>query len=313
MSIAAVESFGLTDIGKSRSRNEDQYLIADLNHSMQIHHTSLPINSRTRLDGGARASLFLVADGMGGHAAGERASAIVVESVVNDTLNTVRWLARIGEDCEQELERDLHHTIEHCQRRIRAEGDRVPERHGMGTTLTMALQLDEKLYVVHIGDSRCYLLRKGRMQQITRDHTVAQQMLEQGLLKTADGSRWNHVLWNVIGSTESEPKLDLYKGQLEANDIIVLCSDGLTKHLTDAEIARVLTESRSIEERCRILVNQANRAGGTDNITCVVARFDHRSRGTTDRNRARGNHVPAAHDDTPFSSAPFVSMAFENH
>lgn len=313
MGIAAVESFGLTDVGRTRSKNEDQFLIADLNHSMRIHHTSLPLNTKSRLDGGVRASLHLVADGMGGHAAGERASEIVVESIVNDTLNAVRWLSRAGDDCEQELEEDLKKTIEHCQQRIRAEGDRIPSRQGMGTTLTMALQLGNKLYVVHIGDSRCYLLRRNRLERVTRDHTVAQQMLEKGLISDTDGSRWNHVLWNVIGSTENEPTLDLHKGVLEPEDILLLCSDGLTKHLEDREIAQVLAEPRSIEEKCRFLVREANRRGGSDNITCVLARFAEKNSkvASTPHDSYLDSSLAAA--ETPFTASAMPAVAFRNH
>ena len=278
MTIAAIEAFGLTDIGLIRKNNEDQFLVADMNHSMQVQHTSLPIHNRTRLYGGSRASLMLVADGMGGHAAGELASSLVVESVVNDTLNTMRWFSRVGADCEQELEADLKRTLEHCQTRIRAECDRVPERQGMGTTLTMAFQLEDRLYVVHVGDSRCYLFRNGKLKQITHDHTVAQQMLDQGLITTIDGSKWNHVLWNVIGSTNTNPTLELYKGRLEPEDFIILCTDGLTKHLTEFQMTEILSTARSVDEQCRILVHQANEAGGTDNVTCVIARFDDRSK-----------------------------------
>lgn len=103
-------------------------------------------------------------------------------------------------------------------------------------------------------------------------------MLDQGLIKTIDGSKWNHVLWNVIGSTSTNPTLELYKGRLEPGDLILLCTDGLTKHLSEDQMTEVLLTARSADEQCRILVNQANSAGGTDNVTCALARFDDRSK-----------------------------------
>src|SRR5262249_35591209 len=158
-----------TDRGRVRESNEDQFLIANLTKSMLVHQTSLGLDEQTHLFGTSMGRLLLVADGMGGHAAGKRASALAVDSLTAYVLNTMHWFFRLRQDDEEQFLDDLKHALAYCQERVRAEGERVPGRRGMGTTLTMAYLIWPRLYVVHAGDSRCYLLRKGRLRQITRD------------------------------------------------------------------------------------------------------------------------------------------------
>jgi protein phosphatase len=119
------------------------------------------------------------------------------------------------------------------------------------------------------------LLRDTKLKQITRDHTVAQQLVEHGKLdpEKADESRWSHILWNVVGGDSQELRPEVYKAQLQVGDTLLLCSDGLTKHVSDSEIATLLANTRGAEEGCRKLVDEANRSGGSDNITVVLARF----------------------------------------
>ena len=150
-----MDCFGLTDVGKVRDVNEDQFLIADLNKSMLVHQTSLSHDDHTRLFGGSQGQLLLVADGMGGHAAGKQASTLAVQTLSHYVLNAMRWLFQLDEPNEADLE-DEFKTGQACQRRLEAEADAMPEKHGMGTTLTMAYVLWPRLYVVHVGDSRCY-------------------------------------------------------------------------------------------------------------------------------------------------------------
>ncbi|HJT76940.1 MAG TPA: hypothetical protein VJ739_07025, partial [Gemmataceae bacterium] len=131
------------------------------------------------------------------------------------------------------------------------------------------------LYVVHVGDSRCYLLRGGRLEQVTRDHTIAQQLVERGTLtpEQAEESRWSHILWNCLGGGSHELKPEVYKASLRLGDSLLLCSDGLSKVVDDARIRDLLGQSLAAEETCRRLVAAANAAGGPDNITVVVAHF----------------------------------------
>lgn len=270
-----MDCHGLTDIGRKRETNEDQFLVADLSKSMRVYQTSLGFDHQARLFGVSQGKLLLVADGMGGHAAGERASTVAVDSVTGFILNSMCWLFRLDESSEDEFLDDLKSVLQRCQADIRVEAESMPARAGMGTTVTMAYIVWPRLYVVHAGDSRCYLLRDSKLEQVTKDHTVAQYLVEQGGLKPeeAEGSRWSNTLWNVVGGDSNELKPEVYKGELVLGDTLLLCTDGLTKHVPDEEIIRLLDSEPASEEVCRRLVNTANDAGGSDNITVVVARF----------------------------------------
>jgi protein phosphatase len=270
-----MDCYGLTDVGKKRESNQDQFLFADLSRSMLVHQTSLHLDEHTRLFGGSQGKLFLVADGMGGHAAGERASTLAVDTIARYVLNTMPWFLRLREGNEDDLKEELKAAMERCQERIEDEASAHAEREGMGTTLTLAYLLWPRLYVVHAGDSRCYLLRGSRLEQITRDHTVAQQLVDQGAItpEAAEGSRWSHMLWNCIGGGSRELSPEVYKTTLAVGDTLLLCTDGLTKCVPDAPLVEVLSRGQNAEETCRQLVDEANAAGGPDNITVVVAHF----------------------------------------
>lgn len=270
-----MDCFGLTDVGSRRPTNEDQFLIADLNKSMLIHQTSLSHEDHTRLFGGSQGKLLLVADGMGGHAEGKQASQIAVQTMANYVLNTMPWFFRLEEGRESDLHEELKLALEECQRSIESAAATNPQRRGMGTTLTMAYILWPRLYVVHAGDSRCYLLRGSRLEQVTTDHTIAQRMVEKGILdaREAQESRWSHVLWNCVGGGTHELNPDVYKATLQIGDSLLLCSDGLTACMEPHQIAELLQKKLSAEQTCRQLVDTANSAGSPDNLTVVVAHF----------------------------------------
>ena len=185
-----MDCYGLTDVGRVRAVNEDQFLIADLGKSMLIHQTSLSHEDHTRLFGGSQGKLLLVADGMGGHAEGKRASTIAVQTLAHYVLNTMSWFYRLQEGHEADLQEELQAALEECQKSIEVAASASAERRGMGTTLTMAYVLWPRLYVVHAGDSRCYLLRDARLERVTTDHTMAQQLVDRGALpaEEAQGS-----------------------------------------------------------------------------------------------------------------------------
>ncbi len=266
---------GLTDIGRVRENNEDQFLIADLNRSMLVHQTSLSLDDHTRLFGGSQGALLLVADGMGGHAAGQQASALAVQSLEHYVLNTMPWFFRLQHDQENDLIEELKAALETCQESITRAAAANPNQRGMGTTLTMAYIVWPRLYIVHVGDSRCYLFRPPRLEQITKDQTMAQQLVEQGVLKQeeAPDSRWSHVLYSCLGGSSRDMKAEVYKATLTVGDLLLLCTDGLTAKLRDADLVGLLRQGGSAEEMCRRLVNAANESGGSDNTTVVVARF----------------------------------------
>lgn len=270
-----MDCFGLTDVGRVREINEDQFLIADLNRSMLIHQTSLSHEDHTRLFSGSVGQLLLVADGMGGKASGRQASTIAVESLARQILNTVPLFFRLQDDNESDLTRLFDGALRGCQQSIQSSVSAHPEQRGMGTTLTMAYLHWPRLHVVHAGDSRCYLQRDGRLEQITTDQTMAQKLVDQGILAAdeASASRWSHMLWNCIGGDSNDLAVEVHAVELHIGDTLLLCTDGLTARAPDSRIQTVLNQSSSAQQACDRLVELANESGGQDNITVVVARF----------------------------------------
>ncbi len=270
-----MDFFGQTDVGKVRPANEDQFLIADLNRSMLIHQTSMEQEDHSRVFGPSQGQMLLVADGIGGAAAGERASSIAVEALERYVLNTMSWFFRLPENQEDDFEEEMKAALARCQKQIEASAAARSEWRGMGTTLTMAYVLWPRLYVVHAGDSRCYLLREGRLEQITTDQTMAQQLVDRGAMtpEQAQKSRWSNVLWNCLGGGSSDLQVEVSKSTLRLGDVLLLCTDGLTTCVRDPQIAEMLGHSRRAEDACGRLVSAANEAGAPDNITVVVARF----------------------------------------
>lgn len=274
-----IDVCGMTDIGKKRPRNEDHFLVASLSKTLEVSHTSLQVADDTRLFGNSQGHLLLVADGMGGHAAGDRASEMVVQAFADYALNMLRWYFRADPTRDADLTADLRDAVIRCQRGIVAEVREHPEERGMGATLTLAYVIWPRMFVVHVGDSRCYLMRDGKLKQLTRDHNVAQLIADeagaiaQHAAETVPESQWQHVLWNAVGGSEDEPQPDIFRVDLEFDDRLLLCTDGLSKHVPEAGLSWRLQEDQPAFEICRQLIEDANAAGGSDNITAVVAKF----------------------------------------
>ena len=269
-----VVAFGLTDIGCVRESNEDQFLVADLAKTMRIRHTSLP-EPRVQF-GNERGHLFLVADGMGGHAAGEYASAMAVTAIQQFTLNTFKWFFHPGGSDAQRVLTQFQTALREAEARIFEESSEHPELRGMGTTVTMAYHLDSQLCIVHAGDSRAYMFEQGELHQVTQDHTVAAEMVRRGSLKPTDEARHRlrNLITNVVGGNEPLHYVESHALQLQAGDRLILCSDGLTEMMSNDRIAETLRDEAEPEAACRKLVAQAIDAGGRDNVTVVIARFD---------------------------------------
>jgi PPM family protein phosphatase len=270
-----IDCYGLTDCGLVRDINEDQFMVGDLRKSLHIHHTSVGLEDRTYLNGDTHGQLLLVADGLGGHASGERASTIAVDCLAHFAVNAMHWCARL-DDCDDErVFAEWQQALHECDARVHAEGEAQPERRGMGTTLTMAYVAWPNAYILHAGDSRCYLLRDGSLEQVTTDHTLAQRFLEAGMLspEQAGRSRFSHVLWNAIGGSSDEVTAEAHKLGLALGDVLLLCTDGLTKELDADQTAEILGSDLSAAEICQRFIAAANGAGGSDNTTVVVAKF----------------------------------------
>ena len=270
----SVTTFGITDKGKVREANEDQFLIAELSKAMRVWQTSLP--EPALQVGEERAHLFLVADGMGGHRAGQRASARVVVAIEQFTLNRFKWFLGTDRAEAQKVLAQFQSALGEADARILAEAAEHPEVSGMGTTLTMAFQLGVQMCVVHVGDSRAYLLRDGSLHQITRDHTVTADLVRSGALRQDEVSAHplRHVITNVVGGNELGVDVEAHAVELRAGDRLLLCSDGLTEVVSNAAIVATLAAEPEPERAAKMLLAQANDAGAPDNVTLVIARFD---------------------------------------
>jgi len=264
----------LTHPGKVREKNEDHFLVARLAKSMQICQSSLEAAGETNFseeDG----YLMVVADGMGGAAAGERASALAVASVKDYALNTLKWFLHVGRKDESALLSELQRSLEIADKAVVEEGEANARFYGMGTTLTMAYSVGADLYLAHAGDSRAYLFRNGKLEQITNDHTLVQLMISGGVISAEDARHHarRNVVTNVIGGPSEGVHAEIHKIRVMEGDVLLLCSDGLTEPVEDDKIAEVLGSEPDPEAAAQRLIDLALENGGPDNITAVVARY----------------------------------------
>jgi protein phosphatase len=268
-----LDLFGLTDRGNVRRDNQDHFLLATVHPQVVVHATSLPAAEGLPLRGERLATLMLVADGVGGGAAGSEASRVAVETITRYVSTTLRSYHAAGTADEGELLGMLNAAALEAHENVLADAAANPSHAGMATTLTLALAVWPWAYVVQVGDSRCYLYAEGALHQITRDQTVAQDLVDKGILKAeqAAASPLGSVLASAIGGGSATPevsRLDIH----ERGCVLLLCSDGLTKHVTHAEIAERVGTMRSAEQLCRSLVALALERGGTDNVTIIAGR-----------------------------------------
>ena len=259
-----------TDVGRTREHNEDAFALTDLSVNGDT-----PDSDKERFErkAGPRGTLFMVADGMGGAAAGEIASAMATEIVVGEMRS--QWVA--GETTDPEdFVRAIKQATKTANERINAFAGGHPEYRGMGTTATVAGFLGDTLYLAQVGDSRAYLVRNGVAQQITKDQSLMQKLIEAGELteEEAAQSERRNIILQALGP-EPQIKIDLTHQVVRRGDTLVLCSDGLSGQVTKEDIGTIVAEEKDdVEGACRRLIELANENGGPDNITVVIARFD---------------------------------------
>lgn len=229
---------------------------------MRVSQTSLP--QPDVLYGNRRGHLFLIADGMGGHRGGELASSLTVTTIERFMLDVFRKAE------------DFTTALKQAHSRLLKETARHPEVSGMGTTLTMAIANNWKLFVVHAGDSRCYLFRRHELLQLTTDHTFVGELIRRGILKPEDAAnhRYRNVVTNVVGGSLSTVKAEVRELELQPGDVLMLCTDGLTDMLTDDQIREILDSEPDSTTACDRLVDKALERGGRDNITAIVAHLE---------------------------------------
>ncbi len=263
-----------THVGLVRSQNEDQYLVATLAKALEVKATSLH-QPRSVKFSKQEGHLLVVADGMGGAAAGEKASALAVQSVERFVLDALDFfLHRPG--CEQStVVQELANALERADKAVIERAETDLRLSGMGTTLTLAYAIGSDLFIAHAGDSRAYLLRDGVLAQITHDHTLVQSMIDEGLISQKDARSHvrRHVVTNVLGGPEQGVQAEVTKVLLNDRDVLMLCSDGLSEPVGDDAIEQVLSGESDPDRAARELINLALEAGAPDNVTVIVAKF----------------------------------------
>jgi protein phosphatase len=266
-----IDVHGLTHPGKVRRENQDHFLLCHLRRQVVIRTSSIPgaddlLGESTRL-----ASLAMVADGVGGAARGETASRVALTAVTQYVTRSMQCYYRSW-DSDQDFVDALQEAARQSHAEIRRRGEQDPAYAGMATTLTLYLGVWPRAYLLQVGDSRCYLLRHGELTQITRDQTMAQEMMDLGVMKKEEvaGTRFEHLLTSSIGGQQTEPKVT--RVDMAWGHVLLLCSDGLTRHVSDERIRDVLRSLTSARQACETLLQEALDGGGTDNITIVVGR-----------------------------------------
>lgn len=264
----------LSDRGNVRSNNEDIYLVVRADRILQTLLTNLPDGDVPERSNEAGYGM-LVADGVGGMAAGEVASRMAVRTLVNLVLDIPDWILKIDETAGGEVLERINQRYQQVDAALKTEAAANPDLEGMGTTMTLAFSLGRDLFLGHIGDSRAYLHRGGRLHQLTRDHTYAQELANVGVIRPDEVAkhRFRNVLTRALGGVTSEVEADVERLRLSDGDQILLCTDGLTDMVTDPEIGAVLRDSSSSSDACRALVELALKNGGKDNVTVAVARY----------------------------------------
>src|SRR6059036_3972877 len=262
-----VEVFAKTDLGRTRDHNEDRFLVADLSRREASLQPAVRVHQI-----GERGSLFVVADGMGGAAAGELASQMATETIYQQM---VRAWGTEREVTAQRFAYRLKEAVEVANQQIHAYAAAHPEVRGMGTTTTAVGVLADHFFLSQVGDSRAYLIRDGQAVQLTKDQSLMQRLVEAGELteEEAAQSERRNIILQALGP-DPKVKVDLTHQEVRRGDALVLCSDGLSGQVKKEEIAEIVSAERDLQAACDKLIALANGRGGPDNITVIIARFD---------------------------------------
>ena len=237
-----LKTFSVTNIGRKRKMNQDY-----------VYSSEQPV--------GHLPNLFLVADGMGGHNAGEYASKVTVETIVET----------IADSAEKDPSRAFGEAIQKANAKVRKLASVSPLLAGMGTTVVAATCEGERLTVANVGDSRLYVVNRSEIRQVTRDHSWVEEMVRRGGITREDAR--NHPDKNIITravGVDDTVKPDFFTMRLEEGDMVLMCTDGLTNMLEDGEIRMILNGARDIVEKAEELVEAANENGGRDNISVIL-------------------------------------------
>jgi serine/threonine protein phosphatase PrpC len=273
-SLVEVDLAGLSHKGRVRPNNEDHYFIARFERSMRTIATNLsagdvpPRSSETAYG-------LLVADGIGGHAAGEVASRTAIAELVALALETPDWIMRLDEPLASQVSKRMEGRFQKVHDVLvdRAKAD--PTLRGMGTTLTLACSVGADFVTAHVGDSRAYLFHDGTLKRLTRDQTLAQSLADAGEIRQDEVAAHptRHILTGAIATRGAFVQVELSHDRLADDDQLLLCTDGLTEMVSEGAIAEALSAAKSSADACRRLVDLALEAGGKDNVTVALGRY----------------------------------------
>jgi protein phosphatase len=270
-----VDIGALSHAGLVRASNEDHFFVARFGRYLERLFTNIPASELApRFDEMGYGAI--VADGVGGHAAGEAASKLAISTFINLVLGTPDWILRLDDDqLPEEVKRRNIERFGKIEEAMEQQVQADPSLQGFATTMTLAVSLGKMLMVTHLGDSRAYLLRKQRLYRLTRDHTMAQELADEGRLpkEAVPTHRWRHVLTRSLSAQGRHAEPDVQDILLEDEDVLLLCSDGLTEMVRDERITTFLQNAETAEKACQSLLDEALKAGGKDNVTVVVIRY----------------------------------------
>lgn len=267
-----LDMFGITHPGHVRAENQDHFLLATVHPQIVVIGTSLTNTDELPLRGTRLGTVLLVADGVGGSNDGGAAAQLATESITRYVASSLRSYHEMGMGAKPEFLSALREAALRAHDAVRAEAASRRDGTRLATTLTLGIGVYPWLYVVQVGDSRMYIYTRGRLQQVTRDQTMAQALVDLGALKEADAlkSPLKDVLSGAIGGEEAEPVVSRVDVS-ERGCVVLFCTDGLTKHVSDPEIEKLCASGATSEQITRQLLAMALDRGGSDNITIVIA------------------------------------------
>jgi protein phosphatase len=290
----------LTDLGRTRDHNEDTFLVADLTRGT----TELVTEGMATV--GPRGSLLMVADGMGGAAAGEVASAMATDIIFRHLLST--WSAS-REGSGDEFTLRIREAVELANARIHSYAKEHPDVRGMGTTATVVGVYGPRLHLAQVGDSRAYLVRHGNAVQLTKDQSLMQRLIDAGEMteEQAAQSERRNIILQALGP-DPRIRVDVTYQDVSRGDTLVICSDGLSGQVKRDEIGQAVTEATTVQQAAERLIELANDRGGPDNITVVVARFEGPGLPEASGNGDLGYHTYPLPDPEVTGEAPIPAV-----
>ncbi|UCG85521.1 MAG: serine/threonine-protein phosphatase [Gemmatimonadota bacterium] len=272
---AQIDVYGITHPGLVRKKNEDHFFTGSVSSGIMVDYTSLPSDAGRILEAERFATLAMIADGVGSTGGGEEAARCAVETIRRHV--SQRFHEALAEEATDPdaFPRLLSDAALACHEQLLERAERHPERTRFATTLTLFLGLWPHGYLLQVGDSRCYLFRDGRLTQISRDQTMAQELIDKGVLTVtkAHATKWAHVLSSSIGGQQAAPVVSRIIRKW--GTVVLLCSDGLTKHVSDERIGERLANLTSSRQVCEDLLQDVLDDGAGDNVTIIVGRTIH--------------------------------------